>query len=205
MFETEEYMQIKMYHENSNNFKSKAKHYLGNSEFQQTSFEKYVKHNLDIKLNVENLKKSLFSSRDLSNKALPFKKFNDVLVNSYYVQNNKSYFSPSAGNLLPIDMYVLVKNVENVKDGVYFYYKNNDELIYIRDHISTNFMVNVNKFAENANCIIVLAARFDEVIKKYRSRSYRFALLECGHIGQNFYINSQKYDLVVCVQNIVDL
>ena len=198
MYESEEAYQILNYHFNSSNFRSRSKYYIGSNEYRQTPFDKYISHDWDISLQVDGLKKAVFSNRSFSCNQMSFNNLNKLLTNSYLVKDGKSFFTPSAGNLLPIDMYILIRNVEGVKDGAYYYHKNNNKLIFIREYSSINFIVEVNKFVLNANCLAILVANMEEITKKYRSRAYRYALLECGHIGQNMYISSINLQLNCC-------
>jgi len=95
---------------------------------------------------------------------------------------------PSAGGLFPLEVYVLVREVNGVTDGIYHYNLRNHSLELLRAGrwfseleqalISAPFIL-------NANLIFFLSAVFKRTQKKYGPRGYRYILLEAGHVAQN--------------------
>jgi SagB-type dehydrogenase family enzyme len=51
---------------------------------------------------------------------------------------------------------------------------------------------------ERAGVCFILSAIFQRARWKYRERTYRYALLEAGHIGQNLYLAATSMGLGVC-------
>jgi SagB-type dehydrogenase family enzyme len=49
-----------------------------------------------------------------------------------------------------------------------------------------------------AGAVFVLASLFDRARAKYQDRSYRYALIEAGHIGQNLYLAAEALGLGCC-------
>ena len=53
-------------------------------------------------------------------------------------------------------------------------------------------------FLGQANVCFVLSALFQRTRWKYRERSYRYVLLEAGHIAQNLYLAAVSMGLGTC-------
>lgn len=198
MFEYEELEQILLYHTNSNLFPSRSIYYIGDDTYQQNRPKQYIRNNYTVSFNTDKHNKELFSNRKFTDKPMNKDELQKILTKSYFVANEQSYYTPSAGNLLPIEIYVIINNITGIKNGVYHYEKEKSLLNFIKNLEKINFLLKENSFALDANALIVLTASIEELTKKYRSRSYRHALIECGHIGQNFYLNAQKSSIGCC-------
>jgi SagB-type dehydrogenase family enzyme len=109
--------------------------------------------------------------------------------------------SPSAGALYPIETYVLVHDVEDVAPGLYHYALRDHALERLRAEDLRQESVRLGLmqgFLGDANVVIVLTAIFQRLRWRYRRRSYRYALLEAGHIGQNVYLASTAMGFGAC-------
>jgi len=96
--------------------------------------------------------------------------------------------SPSGGGLNATEGYVVIRNVEGIKPGVYYY----DPFSHALHLRSSNFpdigsMLSGQHFADSVPVGLFLTSRFDKLWWKYEhSRAYRMALLEVGHVAQTF-------------------
>lgn len=109
--------------------------------------------------------------------------------------------SPSAGALYPIETYVLVHNVEDLELGLYHYALQAHALARLRSGDLRQESVRLGVlqgFLGEAHVVIVLTAVFQRLRWRYRRRSYRYALLEAGHIGQNVYLASTAMGFGAC-------
>ncbi|OFL47463.1 hypothetical protein HMPREF2767_02695 [Nosocomiicoccus sp. HMSC067E10] len=122
-----------------------------------------------------------------------------MLHQSYRFSNNSSLKSPSAGALYPVELYIIINNVESINNGVYLYNREESILHYINS-FSDLKQLNVpnNDFVKNSSCIIFMVCNLENIINKYGARGYRLCLLECGHIGQNISIVTNKLNLKSC-------
>jgi SagB-type dehydrogenase family enzyme len=109
--------------------------------------------------------------------------------------------APSAGALYPIETYVVVHDVVGLEPGLYHY--------AILDHgleqLQTRNLRGVITIAGigqemlgQAQVCFVLSAIFQRLRWRYRERTYRYALLEAGHIGQNLYLAATSMGLGAC-------
>lgn len=109
--------------------------------------------------------------------------------------------APSAGALYPIEVYAVIKNVEGLEQGVYHYAVRKHELERLKaGDFSQQVMAAgaMQAFVGDAQACFILTAIFQRLRWKYRERSYRYALLEAGHIAQNLYLASTSLGLGCC-------
>jgi SagB-type dehydrogenase family enzyme len=96
---------------------------------------------------------------------------------------------PSGGGLYPLELYLLVKNVEGLEAGVYHYVINPALLEQVKkielpsSFIETLFMH--QPYVAEASLVIVATAVLERNMKKYGDRGYRYILYEAGHSFQN--------------------
>jgi len=109
--------------------------------------------------------------------------------------------APSAGALYPIELYPVVHDVAGLEPGIYHYAVQEHGLESLRQG---DFRAAVTQaglgqgFLGQANVCFVLSAIFQRTRWRYRERTYRYVLLEAGHIGQNIYLAATSMGLGAC-------
>ena len=96
--------------------------------------------------------------------------------------------APSAGATYPFEVYLTVRNVNDLEQGLYHYLCQKHQLELIRQgDLSRDLRKGcLNQlFIEKAAVNIILAAEFQRTTKKYGERGIRYVHMEAGHIGQN--------------------
>jgi SagB-type dehydrogenase family enzyme len=147
------------------------------------------------------------SCREYQLRTLSLETFSTILKCAYGITRmsrlpkiGNAYFRtvPSAGGLFPLEVYVHVREVKGVIDGIYHY--------NLRDH-ALELLRPGNRFAEldqalisapfilGANLIFFLGAVFTRTQKKYGPRGYRYLLLEAGHVAQNLCLVATEHKL----------
>jgi SagB-type dehydrogenase family enzyme len=109
--------------------------------------------------------------------------------------------APSAGALYPIETYMLVHDVEDLAQGLYHYAPQDHALVLLDagdKRLQATSLGLMQGFLGDAGVVVVLTAMFQRLRWRYRRRSYRYALLEAGHIGQNIYLGATAMGLGVC-------
>jgi SagB-type dehydrogenase family enzyme len=109
--------------------------------------------------------------------------------------------APSAGALYPIEVYPVVHRVEGLQPGLYHYAVRDHDLEFVqagdfRDEIVRHGLM--QGFLGEANVVLVLTAIFQRLRWKYRERTYRYAMLEGGHLGQNVYLMATSMGMGAC-------
>ncbi len=109
--------------------------------------------------------------------------------------------APSSGALFPIEVYAVVHTVEGLSPGVYHY--------GVKDHTLAQLQVAdlrqevvrqgvMQEFLGQANLVLYFTVIFQRMRWKYHDRTYRYGLLEAGHLGQNVYLAATSMGLGAC-------
>jgi SagB-type dehydrogenase family enzyme len=108
---------------------------------------------------------------------------------------------PSSGALYPIELYLVIFNVEGLEPGAYHYGVEQHRLELLRSGDLRREVFQAALSQEmiwSASLVMVMTALFARVQWKYLDRSYRYALLEAGHLGQNVYLAATALGLGPC-------
>ncbi|RCV65693.1 Nitroreductase [Methanophagales archaeon] len=106
--------------------------------------------------------------------------------------------APSAGALYPIELYLVVGDVEGVNKGVYRYRPEEHDLEKVTDG---DIRAELADAALGQECVrdgaiaIVFTAVYERTTGKYGERGIRYAHMEAGHAAQNVYLQAVSLDL----------
>lgn len=103
---------------------------------------------------------------------------------------------PSGGAMYPIELYLYIKNIIGMEEGLYLFNPNTSRLIQIDSDKDLSYLESLipctalkidprYSSLEKVNVLIFLVADFRYAAHKYGILAYKLALLEAGHIGQN--------------------
>lgn len=109
--------------------------------------------------------------------------------------------APSAGAAQALEQYVVVKRVEGLEPGVYWYEPRTHDLVAVRPgRFDGDLLLAAlgQGFVASAPATVAVAAVFQRLRWRYRERAYRYALLEAGHAGQNLYLAAEAAGLATC-------
>jgi SagB-type dehydrogenase family enzyme len=143
------------------------------------------------------------SIRDYAAKSLPLEMLSRLLHAAQGITDQRLGFraAPSAGALYPIETYAVVHNVVGLEPGLYHYAVADHELEQLRvENLRSKTVIAGigQEMLGQAQVCFVLSAIFQRLRWKYRERTYRYALLEAGHIGQNLYLAATSMRLGAC-------
>ncbi|MHA2049822.1 MAG: SagB/ThcOx family dehydrogenase [Promethearchaeota archaeon] len=108
---------------------------------------------------------------------------------------------PSAGGLYPIEIYLIINNVENIERGIYHYNVKVHGLELIKEGDIRGEIAKAcldQRIAYKSAVSFVWTAVIERSKWKYLQRCYRYLYLDAGHIGQNFYLVAEALDLGAC-------
>ena len=114
---------------------------------------------------------------------------------------------PSSGALYPIETYAVVHNVAGVAPGVYHYGVEHHVLHQVRAGDYRQYVVEHGlnqQFLGECAAVIYLTMIFQRMRFKYGERSYRYGLVEAGHLGQNLYLAATSLGLGACAVGAYD-
>lgn len=109
--------------------------------------------------------------------------------------------TPSAGGLYPVEIYPVINNVEGLERGIYHYHIPKHSLEFLK---AGDYRMQVAEaclgqaMARDSAVNFVWTVIIDRSKWKYLQRCYRYLYLDCGHIGQNFYLVSEALGLGAC-------
>ena len=108
---------------------------------------------------------------------------------------------PSSGALYPIEVYPVVHNVEGVDPGIYHYDVRRHALERLaagdfRDTVVRQALL--QEFLGEAGAVLFVSVIFQRMRFKYQDRTYRYGLIEAGHVGQNVYLAAASAGLGAC-------
>lgn len=109
--------------------------------------------------------------------------------------------APSSGALYPIEAYVVVHNVTGLEPGVYHYGVQHHTLALLRPGDLREQVVQqglMQEFLGQSGVVIFLTIMLQRMRFKYQDRSYRYGLIEAGHLGQNIYLAATSMGLGAC-------
>jgi SagB-type dehydrogenase family enzyme len=105
---------------------------------------------------------------------------------------------PSGGALYPLEIYPVVRNVEGLTPGLYHYdpfrhlleVGREEEIEQALDRMIIPLPA-IPRVASSCGVVLFVAAVFWRTRFKYGLRGYRWALIEAGHLGQNFVLAAE--------------
>jgi SagB-type dehydrogenase family enzyme len=114
---------------------------------------------------------------------------------------NRLRAAPSSGALYPIEVYCVVHNVAGLEPGVYHYGVSGHDLALLHSGDYRTEVVRqgiAQEFLGQAAVVLFLTVIFQRMRWKYQDRTYRYGLIEAGHIGQNVYLSATSMGLGAC-------
>lgn len=106
--------------------------------------------------------------------------------------------APSAGALYPLEVYVVVGNVNNLSDGIYKYKPNEHELERIKEgdkRAELCIAALGQPWVKDSAIALVFSAVYERTTQKYGERGIRYVHMEVGHAAQNVYLQAVSLNL----------
>ncbi|MCM8772129.1 MAG: SagB/ThcOx family dehydrogenase [Candidatus Omnitrophica bacterium] len=151
------------------------------------------------KISVEEALKTRRSIRSYKNSPLNLKELSQIL----WASDGKTVdwggrTAPSAGATYPLEIYVVVGNVEGLKPGLYYYDIDNHSLKLVKEGDLRN-QLSISALGQssvrNAPIVIVIAGVFERTTSRYGKRGERYVFMEVGHVGQNIHLQAESLGL----------
>lgn len=101
--------------------------------------------------------------------------------------------APSAGATHPLEIYIVVGDVEGVAGGIYRYKPHQHELVKVLDGEHREALANAalnQQFITEAPLNIVITAIYERTTNRYGERGIRYVHMEAGHAAQNVYLQA---------------
>ncbi|NIO45089.1 MAG: SagB/ThcOx family dehydrogenase [Candidatus Aenigmarchaeota archaeon] len=134
------------------------------------------------------------SIRDFLNKPIPLDDLSQILWAAQGITSEwGGRTAPSAGALYPLEIYIQVRKVEKLKEGVYHYNPKSHSLDLIKEGDFSSQLTQAGlsqKWIKDASLNIIITADFSRTTRKYGERGIRYVYMEAGHCGQNIYLQT---------------
>jgi SagB-type dehydrogenase family enzyme len=142
------------------------------------------------------------TTRKLVRKPLEVDQFKELVWaafgNTHVYRDIKMRTAPSAGATYPIEIYFVLEDVKNMADGLYSYSTSKEEptLVNQGKYLDSIRSASLDqKFISEANLAVLMVYNPDRILPEYGENSFKYALLECGHIAQNLQIMATELEL----------
>lgn len=117
------------------------------------------------------------------------------------LHGNARRAAPSSGALYPVEVYAVVHRVDGLQPGVYHYAPRTHDLEQLRTGDFRQAVVDQGigqEFLGTCGVVLFLTMILQRMRPKYQDRSYRYGLLEAGHVGENAYLAASSMGLGAC-------
>ena len=150
------------------------------------------------------------SRRQFQNRAISKEQLSQILWAAYGITYPIPDFpalrgglrtTPSAGALYPLEIYVIVGNVQWIEVGVYRYISAEHKLVRtiagdVRYELSNAALG--QRMIREAPATIFFSAVFSRMTGRYGPRGRRYVYMEIGHSAQNIYLQAEALGLGTC-------
>lgn len=139
------------------------------------------------------------STRSYTNEPLKLNEVSQLLWAAQGITNTSGHrTAPSAGALYPLEVYIVVGNVEDLDPGIYHYLPGSHELELIakgdvRDKLA-DAALSQSSVREGAVSIVITAI-YERTTGKYGERGIRYVHIEVGHAAQNICLQATAMGL----------
>ncbi|MDY2941133.1 MAG: SagB/ThcOx family dehydrogenase [Varibaculum sp.] len=151
------------------------------------------------------------STRTYSGRKITVNEFGNILYYSDGIKSHRSnaynkdkypvLFSPSAGGLMPINIYVAISEMEDVDSGFYYYSPSREALVQLfkgRPELELS-KIYVSGFPQFAPVNIIMTGDVRRFYWKYDNRGYRLLNVDCGIMAENMCLLAEEQRIGSCM------
>ena len=139
------------------------------------------------------------SVRTFANRPLALKQVSQILWSGQGITSSSGFrAAPSAGALYPIELYIIVNNVEELEKGIYLYIPEKHSLKLVKSGDYTAKVYNAGLYQDairEAPVTVLISAVYNRTTSKYGERGKRYVLIEVGHVAQNIHLQAVSLNL----------
>ncbi len=155
--------------------------YDSNTSVEQALFERRsVREYKDVPLNLTEVSQLLWAAQGITEPRRGFRT------------------APSAGALYPLEVYVVIGNVEEVTKGVYKYIPRKHELVKVREGDVRDKLTAAalgQNWVGEGSIVIVFSAVYERTTQKYGNRGIKYVHMETGYAAQNVYLQAVSLNM----------
>lgn len=147
------------------------------------------------------------SVREYKDEPLTLSEVSQLLWSAQGLNQKGSRVVPSAGALYPIEIYLVVKNVEDLESAVYHYLPESHSIeLYFNKEVNQKLAeIALNQsWVSEAPVKIIISGVFSRTTDKYGRRGIQYVYQESGHAAQNIYLQAESLSLGTVVVGAFD-
>jgi len=139
------------------------------------------------------------SIRSYTDQPLTLAELSQILWSGQGITNERGFrTAPSAGATFPLELYVVVNNVQGLRKGIYHYQIRDHSLRLIDTRQIERELARAalgQTMVSEAGAVIVIAAIMERTTRRYGDRGVRYVYNEVGHVGQNIHLQAAALNL----------
>lgn len=140
------------------------------------------------------------SVRSYSNKPMTISQVSQILWAAQGITTQSRGFrtAPSAGALYPLEVYVIIDNVDELDQGLYKYKVRGHQLRKLKKGEINRDLAGAalgQACIKQAAMLVVFSAVYERTTGKYSDRGERYVHMEAGHAAQNVYLQAESLEL----------
>ncbi len=139
------------------------------------------------------------SIRSYTDEALSLDELGQLLWAAQGINNERGFrTAPSAGATFPLEMFVVINNVDQLQQGIYRYFPEGHRLEFLRDEDVSEPLFRAclsQSMILDGGAVLVFAAVFERTTARYGQRGERYVHNEIGHAGQNVHLQAAALNL----------
>ena len=155
------------------------------------------KYNSDVSLEESLVKRR--SVRDYTGELLTLEEVSQLLWAAQGTTSDRGFrTAPSAGALYPLEVYVIVGDVQDLAIGIYLYKPKKHEVVMIADKDVRQQLAGAalgQSSVKNGAIDFVFTAVYHRTTRKYGKRGIKYVHMEIGHAAQNVCLQATAMDL----------
>ncbi|SMO36892.1 SagB-type dehydrogenase domain-containing protein [Balnearium lithotrophicum] len=166
------------------NYPSPFKFYEGVRRFRLLPFIAVTQETIDTlyRICLQGAVESL-SLQEISN--LAFSMNGITKVENFHGETFGFRTTPSAGALYPFELYLFIRDLTEIPDGIYHYQPYDHTLELLSEGNYFESLQTALCTTVETNCVAVITAIYERSAWKYRDRAFRYCLLDIGHMVSN--------------------
>ncbi|AIJ05223.1 SagB-type dehydrogenase domain [Methanocaldococcus bathoardescens] len=139
------------------------------------------------------------SVREYSSSPLTLRELSHILFAAYGVTDKMGFKTvPSAGATYPLEIYINVRDVIGVEEGVYKYIPERHSIVRVLDEEVGHELALASlkqMFIAIAPIVLIITANYERTTRVYGDRGFRYVHMEVGCVAQNVYLMATSLGL----------
>lgn len=139
------------------------------------------------------------SIRSYVNQPLSLNEVSQMLWAAQGINSERGFrTAPSAGATYPLELFVMVNNVEGLRKGIYHYQVGEHQLKLTDPREIEKELAQAalsQSMISEAGIVIIFAAVYERTTARYGERGIRYIYNEVGHVGQNIHLQAAALNL----------